>query len=58
MSSSKTLGIYHSPLNKLFARQQPKMKVNKRMAKLLLIFSEQDHKRIAVLIQTWLDEKK
>lgn len=58
MSSGKTPGNYHSPLNKLFARQKQKMKVNKRMAKLLLVFSEQDHKRIAALIQKWLDEKR
>jgi hypothetical protein len=58
MSSGKTPGNAHSPLNKLFARQQPKMKVNKRRTKLLLVFSEQDHKRIAALIKKWLDEKR
>jgi len=58
MSSRKTPGVYHSPLNKLFTRQQAKMKVNKRMAKLLLVFSEQDHKRIAVLVQKWLNEQR
>ena len=56
MASSS--GVYQSPLHKLFKRQQPKVKAKARMAKLLLEYAEQDHERIARLIQQWLDEEK
>jgi hypothetical protein len=51
-------GIYQSPLSKLFARQQPKVKAKKRMAALLLAYAEHDHRRIALLIQDWLKTDK
>jgi hypothetical protein len=50
-------GIYQSPLSKLFARQQPKVKAKKRMANLLLAYAENDSKRIAHLIESWMDEE-
>lgn len=50
-------GVYQSPLSKLFARQQPKVKAKKAMAKLLLTFAENDSKRIADLLSVWMKEK-
>ncbi|WP_164483519.1 hypothetical protein [Paraglaciecola hydrolytica] len=50
-------GIYQSPLSKLFARQQVKVKAKKRMAALLLTYAEQDHQRIAQLIKHWIEPK-
>jgi hypothetical protein len=50
-------GIYQSPLGKLFARQQVKVKAKKRMTSLLLTYAEHDHQRIAQLIQHWIDPK-
>ncbi|MDP5032344.1 MAG: hypothetical protein NWQ54_20195 [Paraglaciecola sp.] len=47
-------GVYQSPLNKLFVRQQPKVRAKKRMAALLLAYAGHDHKRIAALIKDWL----
>ncbi|WP_339724526.1 hypothetical protein [uncultured Paraglaciecola sp.] len=51
-------GVYHSPLSKLFARQQPKVRAKKGMANLLLTYAENDNKRIADLLSRWIDEKK
>ncbi|WP_340678475.1 hypothetical protein [Paraglaciecola sp.] len=50
-------GVYQSPLGKLFARQQVKVKTKKRMTSLLLTYAEHDHKRIAQLIQHWMEPK-
>jgi hypothetical protein len=50
-------GVYQSPLSKLFARQQPKVKAKKGMANLLLTYAENDRKRIAHLLSVWMDEK-
>lgn len=50
-------GVYQSPLSKLFARQQVKLKVKKPMANLLLTYAEHDHQRIARLIQDWIEPK-
>jgi hypothetical protein len=43
-----------SALGKLFAAKKSKVKTNQRMTELLCVFAEQDHKRIARLLQTWL----
>lgn len=51
-------GVYQSPLSKLFARQQPKVRAKKAMAALLLVYAEQDHRRIALLIKDWLKDNK
>lgn len=59
MQAKKTeTGVYQSPLSRLFKRQQPKVRAKKRMAALLLAYAEQDHRRIALLIQTWLNAEK
>jgi hypothetical protein len=50
----KPSAYYQSPLTKLFARQQPKVKAKKRVSALLLNFAEHDHKRIAELIKEWM----
>tara|TARA_R110000868_G_scaffold344645_1_gene605733 strand:- start:157 stop:291 length:135 start_codon:yes stop_codon:yes gene_type:complete len=42
----------------LFARQQPKVRAKKAMAALLLVYAEQDHRRIAMLIKDWLKDNK
>jgi predicted transcriptional regulator len=47
-----------SSLHKLFSRQQPKVKAKKNMARLLCQFAEEDHLKIAKLIQAWLDKDK
>jgi hypothetical protein len=57
MAKGAKPGIYQSPLSKLFARQQPKVKAKKRMANLLLAYAENDSKRIAHLIESWMDEE-
>jgi flagellar biosynthesis/type III secretory pathway M-ring protein FliF/YscJ len=57
MAKGAKPGIYQSPLSKLFARQQPKVKAKKRMANLLLAYAENDSKRIAHLIKRWMDEE-
>jgi hypothetical protein len=49
-------GIYQSPLQKLFARQQPKVKAKKGMANLLLAYAENDKQRIALLLKKWIEE--
>lgn len=46
-----------SPLSKLYARQQPKLKVTASTTKLLKVFSDDDHKAIAKLIAKWVDAK-
>jgi hypothetical protein len=45
-----------SPLHSLFSRQQPKVKAKKNMARLLCQFAEQDHLKMAKLIQAWLEK--
>lgn len=50
-------GVYQSPLSKLFARQQPKVKAKAAMARLLMTYAEHDNKRIAHLLSCWLDKK-
>lgn len=57
MASKAKPGVYKSPLNKLFARQQPKVKAKKGMANLLLTYAENDSERIAHLLSVWMDEK-
>jgi hypothetical protein len=56
MANSDKSGIYQSPLSKLFARQQPKVKAKKGMANLLLMYAENDSERIAHLLSLWMDE--
>lgn len=56
MTSGTKSGVYQSPLGKLFARQQPKVRAKKGMANLLLAYAENDSKRIAHLLQSWMDE--
>ena len=56
MANSPKSGIYRSPLGKLFDRQQPKVKARRAMAKLLLTYAENDSKRIAHLIDKWMNE--
>jgi hypothetical protein len=56
MANSPQSGIYQSPLGKLFDRQQPKVKAKRAMAKLLLTYAENDSKRIAHLINKWMNE--
>jgi hypothetical protein len=57
MANTAKSGVYQTPLNKLFARQQPKVKAKKNMAKLLLTYAENDNQRIAQLLSVWIDEK-
>lgn len=45
-----------SPLQKLYRRQQPKMQASPRKAALLKTFADDDYKKIAKLIQKWLNE--
>ena len=56
MVNSPKSDIYQSPLEKLFSRQQPKVKAKRCMAKLLLTYAENDSKRIAHLINKWMKE--
>ena len=56
MASTAKSGVYQSPLGKLFARQQPKVKAKKGMANLLKTYAENDHKRIAHLLNKWIEE--
>ena len=56
MAKGDKSGVYQSPLSKLYARQQPKVKAKKGMANLLLTYAENDNKRIADLLKKWLDE--
>jgi hypothetical protein len=56
MVSDKKSGVYRSPLSKLFSRQQSKVRAKKTMADLLLVYAENDHKRIAHILKTWMDE--
>jgi hypothetical protein len=58
MTKDAKPGVYQSPLSKLFARQQPKVKAKKGMANLLLTYAENDRKRIADLLSVWMDEKR
>lgn len=57
MPSGAKSGVYQSPLSKLFARQQPKVRAKKGMANLLLTYAENDSQRIARLLSVWMDEK-
>lgn len=45
-----------SSLHSLFSRQQAKVKAKKNMARLLCQFAEQDHLKMAKLIQAWLEK--
>ena len=45
-----------SPLQRIYAKQKPKLRVNTRQTALLKTFAEDDYKRIALLIKKWLDE--
>ena len=45
-----------SPLKKLFTKQQPKLNATPRKAALLKTFAEDDYKKIALLIQKWLEQ--
>jgi hypothetical protein len=56
MANSPKSGVYQSPLGKLFARQQPKIKAKRAMTQLLLTYAENDSKRIALLINKWMNE--
>ena len=56
MANSPKSGIYQSPLSKLFTRQQPKVKAKLGMSKLLLTYAENDSKRIAHLMNKWMNE--
>lgn len=47
-----------SPLGKLFAKQQPKVKASIRKRNLLATFADDDYKKIAMLIQSWLAESE
>ncbi|GAC17431.1 hypothetical protein [Paraglaciecola arctica] len=58
MANGVKPSVYQSPLSKLFARQQPKVKAKKGMANLLLTYAENDSKRIAHLLSVWMDEKR
>jgi len=58
MTNGVKSGVYQSPLSKLFARQQSKVKAKKRMANFLLTYAENDNKRIAHLLSVWMDEHK
>jgi hypothetical protein len=58
MVKSVKPSVYQSPLSKLFARQQPKVKAKKGMSNLLLTYAESDSKRIAHLLSVWIDEKR
>ena len=53
---SKTATKTSSPLSKLFARQQPKVAATDRKGKLLKTFADDDYRKIAQLIQQWLEE--
>ena len=56
MANKAKSGVYQSPLGKLFARKQPIVKAKKGMANLLLTYAENDYKRIAHLIDKWMNE--
>ncbi|MDN4503292.1 hypothetical protein QX776_12850 [Alteromonadaceae bacterium BrNp21-10] len=47
-----------TPLQRLFTKQQPKVAAKKKVGKLLTTMAEEDHKRIAILLQKWLDESE
>lgn len=49
-----------SVFQRLFRKQQPKVSANKKVSNVLKTFAEDDYRRIAVLIQAWLekDQKK
>lgn len=46
----------HSPLTRIFNKQQNNIKPNKQVANVLTSFAEDDYKRIAQLIKVWLDQ--
>lgn len=48
--------VYQSPLSKLFARKQAKVKAKKNLAKLLMTYAQDDNKRIAHLLSVWIDQ--
>lgn len=45
-----------SPLKKLFAKQQPKVSATARKSQFLKTFADDDYKKIAILIQKWLEQ--
>jgi hypothetical protein len=53
MPNDSKSGVYQSPLNRLFIRQQPKVKAKKGMANLLLAYAENDSKRIGMGQKGW-----
>lgn len=48
--------VYQSPLTKLYAKQQKKVKPKKGMRNLLMAYAENDYQRIAKLLQYWLQQ--
>lgn len=47
-----------SALHKLYARQQPKLKITDRTTSLLKVFASDDQQAVANLISVWLSEPK
>ena len=47
-----------TPLQRLFNKQQPKVAAKKKVGKLLTTMAEEDHKRIAILLQKWLADSE
>jgi hypothetical protein len=47
-----------SALHRIYARQQPKLKVTKNTSNLLKVFADDDHQVIATLLAVWLTEGK
>jgi hypothetical protein len=54
-TDSHKLGVYMSPLSKLFSRNKVNAKPN--MAKLLLVYAENDSERIALLLNKWMEDE-
>jgi hypothetical protein len=51
-----TMNRPSSPLQILYAKQQPKVKANHQMTQLLKAYAGNDHKRIALLLSKWLKD--
>ncbi|NMH58628.1 hypothetical protein [Alteromonas ponticola] len=45
-----------SPFNRLMQKGHKKVRYTDKKANVLMLFSEQEHRRIAALIQKWLRE--
>lgn len=45
-----------SVFQRLFRKQQPKVNANEKVGNVLKTFAEDDYRRIAVLIQKWLEK--